>query len=484
MKLNIKGERDKQLRYAFIGLSALTLLMGAGNVLTGSLAWYFATTQKTITTPLTFNRPFTSDSKGVDAPGLTQFAASFIYWRLNVTPENIDNNQKMILGFVPSDERDELKKALDIEAAQGASSDYVIALEGTEGGRKALASRCAFYISASRVKEHVQIYTDGKADWVKAVKTPERDIKTAHDALAPETQRKQAKAIWAMGQPVNKTAMGRAWVRHQGMQDASLTAKIIPATRRFPEPALALPVYDNNGRSAGLALVSLVASPEGRMTQGETRMVMTERARGAVLQRSQSGNTIVASDLAAALDAVRHHPKDGVVWQTGDEPPSAHLLKVSGGIVTEAASEHKLIRDQEETTRQTEKDMLNKAVKAEKEKSETQERIVVPVEDAVRITPGMLEVDDRNEPTIPAGKVLIQVASSDSVSHDEIGRHIRAEKEPLASKVASERAGVSRIVNELANTERDIIRQPENSERGRMPEREEQTLTRTIQKER
>lgn len=150
-----------------------------------------------------------------------------------------------------------------------------------------------------------------------------------------------------------------------------------------------------------------------------------------------------------------------MVWQTGDEPPSAHLLKVSGGIVTEAASEHKLIRDQEETTRQTEKDMLNKAVKAEKEKSETQERIVVPVEDAVRITPGMLEVDDRNEPTIPAGKVLIQVASSDSVSHDEIGRHIRAEKEPLASKVASEHAGVSRIVNELANTERDIIRQPE-----------------------
>lgn len=393
--------------------------------------------------------------------------------RVTINPENVRSQQHIDYGW-----------AVTGYGAQGASTDYVIALEGTEGGRKALATRRAFYISTSRVKEHVQIYTDGKADWVKAIKTPERDIKTAHDALAPETQRKQAKAIWAMGQPVNKTAIGRAWVRHQGMQEASLTAKIIPATRRFPEPALALPVYDNNGRSAGLALVSLVASPEGRMTQGETRMVMTERARGAVLQRSQSGNTIVASDLTAALDAVRHHPKDGVVWQTGDEPPSAHLLKVSGGIVTEAASEHKLIRDQEETTRQTEKDMLNKAAKAEKEKSETQERIVVPVEDAVRIMPGMLEVDDRNEPTIPDGKVLIQVASSDSVSHDEISRHIRAEKEPLASKVASERAGVSRIVNELANTERDIIRQPENSERGRMPEREEQTPTRTIQKER
>jgi conjugal transfer pilus assembly protein TraE len=37
MKLNIKGERDKQLRYAFIALSAC-LYSERGNVLTGSLA--------------------------------------------------------------------------------------------------------------------------------------------------------------------------------------------------------------------------------------------------------------------------------------------------------------------------------------------------------------------------------------------------------------------------------------------------------------
>jgi len=213
--------------------------------------------------------------------------------------------------------------------AQGTSTDYVISLEGTSGGREMMATRRAFYITASRAKEHVQIYTDGRKDWTKAVTKPERDIKTAHEALAPETQRQQAKAIWAMGQPVTKTAIGRAWVRHQDMGEASLTAKVIPATRRFPEPALALPVYDNNGKSAGLALVSLVSSPEGRLTQGDVRMVMTERARGAVLQRSQSGNTVVVNDLAAALDAVRTHPKDGVVWQTGQEPLSAHLLKVT-----------------------------------------------------------------------------------------------------------------------------------------------------------
>jgi len=116
MKLKIKGERDKQLSYAFIGLSAFSILMAAGNVLTGSLAWHFATTQKTITIPMTYNRPFVSDALSADATGMTQFATSFIYWRLNVTPENIDNNQKMVLGFVPSADRDALKKALDIEA--------------------------------------------------------------------------------------------------------------------------------------------------------------------------------------------------------------------------------------------------------------------------------------------------------------------------------------------------------------------------------
>lgn len=116
MELKIKGERDKQLSYAFIGLVSLLVLSGMGNVLTGSLAWYFATTQKTVTTPMTYNQPFTSDAVSADASGMTMFASSFIYWRLNVSPENIDNNQKMLLGFVPSTERDLLRKALDVEA--------------------------------------------------------------------------------------------------------------------------------------------------------------------------------------------------------------------------------------------------------------------------------------------------------------------------------------------------------------------------------
>ncbi|WP_041689768.1 conjugative transfer relaxase/helicase TraI [Enterobacter sp. 638] len=371
--------------------------------------------------------------------------------------------------------------------AQGTSTDYVISLEGTEEGRKALATRRAFYISASRAKEHVQIYTDGKADWTKAVTRPERDIKTAHDALHPETQRQQARAIWAMGQPVSKTAIGRAWVRHQGMQDTSLTAKIIPATRRFPEPALALPVYDNNGKSAGLALVSLVSSPEGRLTQGDTRMVMTERARGAVLQRSQSGHTHVVSDLGAALEAVKANPKDGVVWQTGEESPSSHLIKVTGGERQDAEERAAINVSRRETDivlPETEKQKPEQAMSADTEKAREQEALRRIAEETLQIKPEFTGTEASQESNEPDRSTLKNIASSEDIAASDAARRHSEKAEIVQDRTPEERAGASRVVSELANSERDIVRQPEPAERGRMPERDEQTLTHTIQKER
>ena len=371
--------------------------------------------------------------------------------------------------------------------AQGTSTDYVISLEGTDAGRKMLATRRAFYISASRVKAHVQIYTDGKADWVRAVKTPERDVKTAHDALAPETQRKQAKAIWSMGQPVTKTAIGRAWLRHQGMQASSLTAKIIPATRRFPEPALALPVYDNNGKSAGLALVSLVASPEGRLTQGDTRMVMSERGRGALLQRSRSGHTRVVGELAAALDAVRTHPQDGVVWQTGDEPPSSWLLKVSGGAQQDEA-QHVVtaFNDKDAAEQQSQVLRAEQVRQEEAERSQKPETVLPELkqDETVKLRPDELNPAKPGLPDPDAG-VLASIRENESSGEREqsTADRVRREVDP-SEKSAGEQSRASHVVASLADAERNMIRAVDQPERGRMPEHEEQTLSRTIQKER
>lgn len=372
--------------------------------------------------------------------------------------------------------------------AQGASTDYVISLEGTSEGRKALATRRAFYISASRAKEHVQIYTDGKKDWTKAITAPERDIKTAHDALAPETQRQQAKAIWAMGQAVTKTGIGRAWIRHQGMGEANLTAKIIPATRRFPEPALALPVYDNNGKSAGLALVSLVASPEGRLTQGYTRMVMTGQARGAVLQRSQSGNTLVVSELTAALDAVRENPKDGVVWQTGAESPSVHLLKVTGGVRPDDERRLNLaaLAGQEELQRQSELKQAEQVRDQEAARKQQGDNIsiVLPAEEVVRLRPEDLN-PAKQELLTPDNSLLASVRNGERPDgREEVLAGLIRSENALPDKSALENAHASRVAVELAALERDTVRQGINSERGKMPEHAEQTLTKTIQKER
>ncbi|EHN8834566.1 conjugative transfer relaxase/helicase TraI [Enterobacter hormaechei] len=372
--------------------------------------------------------------------------------------------------------------------AQGTSTDYVISLEGTSGGREMLATRRAFYITASRAKEHVQIYTDGKKNWTEAITKPEGDLKTAHEALAPETQRQQAKAIWAMGQSVTKTAIGRAWIRHQGMQEASLTAKVIPATRRFPEPALALPVYDNNGKSAGLALVSLVSSPEGRLTQGDTRMVMTERARGAVLQRSQSGNTVVVNDLATALDAVRTHPKDGVVWQTGQEPPSAHLLKVTGGVRGDEEIRLNVGNQpgEDELQRQSELKLAEQAREQEavRQQQDDARAIVLPAEESVKLRPEELN-PEKPVPLTPDSGVLASVREREQPDGRELQLADSVRKDiAVPDKSAGEESRASRVVADLARAEQDLVRQSSDSGRGRMPEIEEQTLTRTIQKER
>ncbi|AFE61350.1 conjugative transfer relaxase protein TraI (plasmid) [Rahnella aquatilis HX2] len=58
-------------------------------------------------------------------------------------------------------------------------------------------------------------------------------------------------------------------------------------------------MYDNNGKSAGLAMVSLVNGDNGRLARGDMRMVATQGATGAVIQRSRSGNILVPNVIMA-----------------------------------------------------------------------------------------------------------------------------------------------------------------------------------------
>ncbi|QEW34513.1 conjugative transfer relaxase/helicase TraI (plasmid) [Erwinia billingiae] len=214
---------------------------------------------------------------------------------------------------------------------QGASAAYDIVLEGTEGARERMSGMRAFYINVSRARDHVQVVTDGLEKWVATLREKDTGPATAHDALAPEPSRAQARSIWAMGQPVAKTAIGRAFLREQGLKEAPVTARVIPPTHKFPAPHLALPAYDGNGKPAGLTLIPLQPDT-GQIKAGELRQLVTDGAQAAILQKSRSGETLIVSDLTQGLVAARDNPESGVLLLTGRHAPSAQLLKVAGGL--------------------------------------------------------------------------------------------------------------------------------------------------------
>ncbi|OKL91916.1 multifunctional conjugation protein TraI, partial [Klebsiella pneumoniae] len=82
----------------------------------------------------------------------------------------------------------DLAYAITAHGAQGASEPYAIALEGVAGGREQMASFESAYVALSRMKQHVQVYTDNREGWIKAIKhSPEKA--TAHDILEPRNDR-------------------------------------------------------------------------------------------------------------------------------------------------------------------------------------------------------------------------------------------------------------------------------------------------------
>ncbi|MFK3662741.1 conjugative transfer relaxase/helicase TraI [Scandinavium sp. NPDC088450] len=403
--------------------------------------------------------------------------------------------------------------AITGHGAQGAGSQFVLALEGTEGGRRMLATLRAFYITVSRAKEHVQIYTDGLSKWLDAIRTPERELKTAHDALKPETQRQQAKAIWEMGQHPGRTAIGRAWIKHQDLPGDALEMKIIPATRRHPDPAVALRLFDHNGKNAGLALVSLLSSDSGRLTQGEVRMVATQGAQGAILQRSRNGDTRVVSTLEQALDALRLHPQDGVVWKTGEESPSSSLMKLTRGTevaqdvriasgvaglqpdiripVVEEGSDNSVLRSINQVREQSA--ALREAAAQIRPESETRPEeniprsaLVLPEERISLIS----EPDKANQVREPDVSLIRQAGGQDNDNQEEQRAASDAgsgwdPQSAVRSRHSDELQQASRAAGELAErtaTEKAASMPP--SEHGRLPEQDEQSISRTIQKER
>ncbi len=78
------------------------------------------------------------------------------------------------------------------------------------------------------MKQHVQVYTDSREGWIKAIQhSPEKA--TAHDILEPRNDRavKSADLLFGRARPLDETAAGRAALQQSGLAQGSSPGKFI-----------------------------------------------------------------------------------------------------------------------------------------------------------------------------------------------------------------------------------------------------------------
>lgn len=78
----------------------------------------------------------------------------------SVTLSDGQQTREIRPGQEQAEQHIDLAYAITAHGAQGASETFAIALEGTEGNRKLMAGFESAYVALSRMKQHVQVYTD------------------------------------------------------------------------------------------------------------------------------------------------------------------------------------------------------------------------------------------------------------------------------------------------------------------------------------
>lgn len=122
----------------------------------------------------------------------------------------------------PGQERAEqhidLAYAITAHGAQGTSETFAIALEGTEGNRKLMAGFESAYVALSRMKQHVQVYTDNRQGWTDAINNAVQKG-TAHDVFEPKPDREvmNAQRLFSTARELRDVAAGRAVLRQAGL---------------------------------------------------------------------------------------------------------------------------------------------------------------------------------------------------------------------------------------------------------------------------
>ncbi|EHU7932648.1 conjugative transfer relaxase/helicase TraI [Salmonella enterica] len=231
----------------------------------------------------------------------------------------------------------DLAYALTVHGVQGASERFAIALFGAEGGRKLMASLESLYVTLSRAKEHVQVFTDNLERWRQLVQQSDGG-KTAHDLLHQESDRDAATGnrLLATASRLDKTALGRRVLAENGLEGETM-ARFIAAGKKYPTPYVALPAWTRHGKEAGALLTEIRIEDDGMrvVLSDESRLRGGEDAQFAGLQASRNGQTLIADSAESALQLAQQNPESGVVIRLHGEERLLNAARLTGGRITE-----------------------------------------------------------------------------------------------------------------------------------------------------
>ncbi len=251
--------------------------------------------------------------------------------------QDAEGNTRVIRpGQERAEQHIDLAYAITAHGAQGASETFAIALEGTEGGRKQMAGFESAYVALSRMKQHVQVYTDNCQGWTDAINNAVQKG-TAHDVLEPKPDREvmNAERLFSTARELRDVAAGRAVLRQAGLTGGDSPARFIAPGRKYPQPYVALPAFDRNGRSAGIWLNPLTTDDGNglRGFSGEGRVKGSGDAQFVALQGSRNGESLLADNMQDGVRIARDNPDSGVVVRIAGEGRPWNPGAITGGRV-------------------------------------------------------------------------------------------------------------------------------------------------------
>lgn len=354
----------------------------------------------------------------------------------------------------------DLAYALTVYGVQGASERFAIALTGTEGGRKRMASLESTYVTLSRAKEHVQVYTDNLEDWRQQVRQTDGG-KTAHDLLHEKSDRESdtGNRLLATASRLDKTALGRRVLAENGLEGETM-ARFIAAGKKYPSPYVALPVWTRHGKEAGALLTEIRIEDDGMrvVLSEESRLRGGEDAQFAGLQASRNGQTLIADSADAALRLAQENPESGVVIRLHGEERLLNAARLTGGRITEPDELSRALRNvaDAETAAKAE-DPITLPPDEQQKLAEVQEKAARELAEQARrelLSVAPQKDEDKRDPLLSA--------DDERCLRDGTEQESRELDEAVREAVAGGRGARQQVREQMQRTEREwVVKMPE-----------------------